>query len=90
MIHLDDDYYNDLAQELITLIYDKGEVEGVVELRVRDQRGRAAEVIFGFNASYFTLERGLESMNYILIALVDSRRCSTDFEPSRLATILDF
>ncbi len=89
MIHLNQDFYNDLAQELITLIYDNESVEGVIEMRVMCSMGCEAEVIFAFNATNFSIDRGLESINYLVLGFQGGRRASTDFNSTILSSIID-
>lgn len=89
MIHLDSDFYNELAQELITAIYDKELLEGVIELKVLIAKNRYADIIFAFNSEGFTIAHGIEEINYLIIALEGTIRCSTDFDSNKLSTILD-
>lgn len=89
MIHLDSDFYNELAQELITAIYDKQNFEGVIELKVLIARNRYADIIFAFNAQDFTLEHGIEEINYLIIALEGTVRCSSDFDSNKLLPLLE-
>ncbi len=84
MIHLNGDFYNELAQELVTLIYDKEKNDGVIEIKVNN-----VDVIFAFNAANYTIERGLESINYLIIALDGDVRCSTDFSEDMLNDIIE-
>ncbi len=89
MIHLNQDFYNDLAQELITLIYDNDSVEGVIELSIKHAEGKAVDIVFAFNAINFSLDRGLESINYLILAFQDNARISTDFDSTILSAIIE-
>lgn len=80
MICLNPDFYDALAQELITQIVDQGSDEGVVEMPV----GPNAHLIFAFSAVDYTLAYGIRSMNYLILGFKDGRRDSTDFCPDRL------
>lgn len=81
MICLNPDFYDDLAQELITQIIDNESDEGVVEIAV----GPNTHVIFAFSEVDYTLERGLNSLSYLVLGFQGGRREATDF----CAAILD-
>lgn len=90
ILHLNQDFYNELAQELVTLIYDEENSEGVVELKILIAKGKYADIIFAFSAADFSIEKGLESICYLIIALDGQKRCATDFEPQKLSPLIDF
>lgn len=89
MVHLTDDFYNDLAQLLISELYDYNKDEGVVELTLNIKRGGVLEVLFAYSVADRTLSRGLSSINYLIIALDGGVRCSIDFDPERLNYLID-
>ena len=80
MITLNSDFYDSLAQELITQIADRGFDEGVVEVPI----GTNAHVVFAFSNVDYTLECGISSMSYLVLGFKDGRRDSTDFCAERL------
>lgn len=80
MINLDLDFYDTLAQELITIIIDQEKDDGMVEIDLGDD----CQAIFAFNNVDYTLSRGIDSMSYILIAFRNGHRSSTDFCPEKL------
>ncbi len=90
MIHLNNDFYNDLAQELYTQLYDKNAYDGVIELPYTQCNGNQIDVIFAFNANDFTIDSGLKSLHYLIIALKGVQRHSTDFDPEILNHIMGF
>ncbi len=89
MAHLTDDFYNDLAQMLITDLYDYNRDDGVVELNVEIGRGRTLEVLFAYSVTDLTLSYGLGSLNYLIIAFEHGVRCSVDFDSTRLDYLID-
>lgn len=80
MITLDPDFYDTLAQELITMIVDDGQDDGAIEI----EAGAGAEAIFCFYNVDYTLSRGINSMGYFLLAFKNGKRDSTDFCPEKL------
>ncbi len=52
-------------------------------------RNRYADIIFAFNAQDFTLEHGIEEINYLIIALEGTVRCSSDFDSNKLLPLLE-
>lgn len=89
MIHLNIDFYNELAQELATAIYDNFQTEGVIELKAKLGKGKSADIIFAFNCPDYTIDHGIDNINYIIIALEGTLRHSTDFDQNRLSTMLN-
>lgn len=89
MIHLNPDFYDDLAQELITAITDECKNEGVIELQIQTTQNSPAEVLFAFNSVDYTLAYGLRSMNYLMLAFEGGVRVSTDFDADRLSAIIE-
>lgn len=90
MLHLNNEFYADLAQELITQICDNGCSDGVVEIKITPKcEALPAEIIFAFNNADYTLQNGLSSLNYLLLAFNGSVRCSTDFDVAKLEAQLD-
>lgn len=80
MISLPTEFYDLLAQELVTQIMDKGSDEGVVEMPV----GENTHVIFAFSAVDYTLDTGIKSMSYFVLGFKNGRRDSTDFCSEKL------
>lgn len=89
VVHLTDDFYNDLAQLLVSELYDYNQDEGVVELTLTIKCGRKLEILFAYSVADQTLSRGLSSLNYLVIALDGAERCSVDFDPDRLNYLID-
>ncbi|MEF9949601.1 MAG: hypothetical protein RR980_03820 [Mucinivorans sp.] len=80
MINLNSDFYDTLAQELITQIVDNEQDEGVVEI---DIDGFSQALFLFYNVDY-TLSQGIGSMGYLMLAFERGIRVSTDFCPERL------
>lgn len=89
MIHLNSDFYDDLAQEIITAVCDQGKAEGVIELQIETKNKTKTEVLFAFNSVDYTLANGLRSMNYLMLAFEGGVRVSTDFDADRLSSIIE-
>lgn len=89
MVHLPKDYYSDLAQQIVTELYDNSQNDGVIEMQVKCSGNRIVDTLFAFSVTDFSLSGGLESMNYLIIAFQGGVRCSTDFEPSKLSVLID-
>ncbi len=89
MIHLNNDFYHDLAQELYTQLYDKNSYEGVIELLHTPDNGKTVDVFFAFNANDFTIDSGLNSLHFLIIALQGTKRHSTDFDSELLNQIME-
>lgn len=89
MIQLNQDFYNDLAQELITQVCDKNCADGVVELKVTSPNcEQITEILFAFNNADYTLQNGLSSLNYLILAFSGGVRCSVDFNAEILEQML--
>lgn len=89
MKDLNPEFYDDLAQELITAIYDKELDEGVIELKANTTDCRQIETLFAFNSVDVTLANGIKSMNYLMLAFENGVRISTNFDGDRLSRIID-
>lgn len=89
MTHLNQDFYSDLAQELITQICDKNCSDGVVELKtICPKTEQLTEILFAFNNADYTLQNGLNSLNYLILAFSGGVRCSVDFNADILEQML--
>lgn len=89
MIHLNPDFYDDLAQEIITEITDRGKSDGVIEMTIESKGKTTTEVLFAYNSVDYTLAYGLRSINYLLLAFEGGVRVSTDFDADRLSAIIE-
>ncbi|MFI3298295.1 MAG: hypothetical protein R3Y49_00690 [Rikenellaceae bacterium] len=87
--HLDKDFYNELAQELITELWDNNRTEGVIEIVVKTHNSQSINVLFAYNANDYTLGGGLASLTFLLLAFDENGRCSTDFQDEKIAQIIN-
>ncbi len=83
MVLLNENYYAKLAQELTSELYGKEITEGVIELDVRVAKNSYAEVIFAYCVPNHSLDRGIEDICFMVIAILDGKRHSTDFDEHR-------
>lgn len=90
MIHLNKEFYANLAQELTTQICDNGYNDGVIELAIpHPVNSSKVEIVFAFNSADYTLQHGISSLSYLLLAFNGGVRCSTDFEVEKLESEID-